>query len=128
MFSPEILVFLFFMITDPKTVPAGARRGVYAVGVGLLAALLIAPQTTEFATKVALLGALALVCVARPLLEALRAPPARRGSPHAVARSAPRASRCARCRRRAGRPAGHPAPGRRRRWPRRRAHGRAAAR
>ena len=22
-FSPEILVFLFFMITDPKTIPAG---------------------------------------------------------------------------------------------------------
>ena len=25
-FSPEILVFLFFMITDPKTIPSG-RRG-----------------------------------------------------------------------------------------------------
>ena len=64
--SPEILVFLFFMITDPKTMPAsrpGAR--VYAVAVGLLATLLIAPQTTEFATKVAILGALALVCAAR---------------------------------------------------------------
>ena len=24
--SPEVLIFLFFMITDPKTVPAGARR------------------------------------------------------------------------------------------------------
>ena len=30
--------------------------------------LLIAPQTTEFATKVAVLGALAIVCAARPLL------------------------------------------------------------
>ncbi|HEX4747537.1 MAG TPA: FG-GAP-like repeat-containing protein [Gaiellaceae bacterium] len=61
--SPEILVFLFFMITDPKTIPssAGARRA-YAVGVGLLATILIAPQTTEFATKVAILAALALVC------------------------------------------------------------------
>ena len=48
-FSPEILVFLFFMITDPKTIPAGkAGRRVYAVAIGLLAALLIAPQTTEF--------------------------------------------------------------------------------
>ena len=57
--SPEILVFLFFMITDPKTIPAsrGGRR-VYAIGVGLLATLLIAPQTTEFATKVAILAAL----------------------------------------------------------------------
>ena len=25
-FSPEILVFLFFMITDPKTIPGGPRR------------------------------------------------------------------------------------------------------
>jgi Na+-transporting NADH:ubiquinone oxidoreductase subunit NqrB len=68
--SPEILVFLFFMITDPKTIPAGANgRRVYAVGVGLLATLLIAPQTTEFATKVAILAALALVCATRGLVE-----------------------------------------------------------
>ncbi len=69
-FSPEILVFLFFMITDPKTIPAGrVGRRAYAVGIGLLAVLLIAPQTTEFATKVAVLGALALVCAVRPLAE-----------------------------------------------------------
>jgi hypothetical protein len=68
--SPEILVFLFFMITDPKTIPEGrAARWVYAIGVGLLATLLIAPHTTEYATKVAVLGALAIVCAARPLLE-----------------------------------------------------------
>ena len=55
-FSPEILVFLFFMITDPKTIPSGRTgRRVYAVAIGLLAALLAAPQTTEFATKVAVL-------------------------------------------------------------------------
>jgi hypothetical protein len=71
-FSPEILVFLFFMITDPKTIPAGRRgRRLYAVGIGLLATLLIAPQTTEFATKVAVLGALAIACAARPVAEVL---------------------------------------------------------
>jgi len=70
--SPEILIFLFFMITDPMTIPKGrVGRVVYAVCVGLLASLLIAPQTTEYATKVAVLGALALVCAARPLLERL---------------------------------------------------------
>ena len=54
--SPEILIFLFFMITDPKTIPdERTGRRAYAVGVGLLATLLIAPQTTEFATKVAVL-------------------------------------------------------------------------
>jgi hypothetical protein len=67
--SPEILVFLFFMITDPRTIPASpAGRRAYAVGVGLLATLLIAPFTTEFASKVAVLGALFTVCAARPLL------------------------------------------------------------
>jgi hypothetical protein len=70
--SPEILVFSFFMITDPKTIPIGrASRMVYAVAVAIVAALLIAPQRTEFGTKVAVLGALALVCAARPLLESL---------------------------------------------------------
>jgi Na+-translocating ferredoxin:NAD+ oxidoreductase RnfD subunit len=68
--SPEVLVFLFFMLTDPKTSPKSQRgRIVYAVSVGLLAALLIAPARTEWATKVALLAALAIVCAARPLLE-----------------------------------------------------------
>jgi Na+-translocating ferredoxin:NAD+ oxidoreductase RnfD subunit len=67
--SPEILVFLFFMITDPRTIPeTRAGRRAYAVGVGLLATLLSAPHTTEFATKVAVLGALFLVCAARPVL------------------------------------------------------------
>ena len=68
--SPEILVFLFFMITDPKTIPASrGGRLLYAVGVGLLATLLIAPQTSEFATKVAILAALALVCATRGVIE-----------------------------------------------------------
>ncbi len=72
--SPEILVFMFFMITDPKTTPKTMRaRAVYAVSVGLLAALLIAPAKTEFWSKVAVLGALAIVCGARPLLERMPA-------------------------------------------------------
>ena len=72
-FSPEVLVFLFFMITDPKTIPEGrVARRVYAVSVGLLATLLIAPVRTEFWSKVALLGALAIVGAARPLCARLR--------------------------------------------------------
>ena len=71
--SPEVLVFLFFMITDPKTAPSGSRaRVVYAVAIGLLAALLIAPTRTEFAAKVALLGALAVVCLVRTLAGLVR--------------------------------------------------------
>ena len=73
--SPEILVFLFFMITDPRTTPRGQKaRVVFAVSVGLLAALLIAPLRTEYATKVAVLGALAIVCAVRPLLARLPLP------------------------------------------------------
>jgi Na+-translocating ferredoxin:NAD+ oxidoreductase RnfD subunit len=67
--SPEVLVFLFFMITDPKTAPRSpSARLVYGIALGVLASVLIAPTTTEFAAKVALLGALAIVCVALPLL------------------------------------------------------------
>src|SRR5438105_2860055 len=67
--SPEVLVFLFFMITDPKTAPKGqGARFAYALSVGLLGALLIAPVRTEWASKVALLSALGIVCAARPLL------------------------------------------------------------
>ncbi len=63
--SPEILVFLFFMITDPKTIPSTPRmRILYAVSVGLLACILIAPARTEFWSKVAVLGSLTIVCVA----------------------------------------------------------------
>jgi Na+-translocating ferredoxin:NAD+ oxidoreductase RnfD subunit len=70
--SPEVLVFLFFMITDPKTTPRSTTgRVVYAVAIGLLGVLLIAPAQTEFWAKVALLGALAIVCAARPVLSVL---------------------------------------------------------
>ncbi|WP_411277181.1 FG-GAP-like repeat-containing protein [Gaiella sp.] len=71
-FSPEVLIFLFFMITDPKTTPTGSRqRRVYAMAIGLLAVLLIAPTTTEFWTKVALLAALTIVCASRPVIALL---------------------------------------------------------
>jgi hypothetical protein len=66
--SPEILVFLFFMITDPKTSPKATRaRVLYSVSIALLAVLLIAAARTEYWSKVAVLGALAVVCLARAL-------------------------------------------------------------
>ncbi|HEY1737121.1 MAG TPA: RnfABCDGE type electron transport complex subunit D, partial [Acidimicrobiia bacterium] len=70
--SPEVLVFACFMITDPKTAPATGRARVgYGVAIGVLAALLVAPQRTEYASKVAVLASLVVVCAARPLIEAL---------------------------------------------------------
>lgn len=68
--SPEVLVFSLFMITDPRTVPAGkVGRLWHGAAVGVLATLMVAPQTTEFATKVAILASLVIVCAMRPLLE-----------------------------------------------------------
>ncbi len=77
--SPEVLVFLFFMITDPKTAPRSPRaRLVYAITLGLLASVMIAATTTEFASKVALLGSLAIVCFAMTALRAVPVPLDRR--------------------------------------------------
>ncbi|MCO5321165.1 MAG: RnfABCDGE type electron transport complex subunit D [Microthrixaceae bacterium] len=68
--SPEIVIFVFFMITDPRTMPLTTRaRLPYAVGVAALATMLVAAQSTEYATKVALLAALTVVCATRPVLE-----------------------------------------------------------
>ena len=59
--SPEILIFLFFMITDPKTIPGGrTARIVFAGSLAVMATLLMAPQTVEYGAKVALLGSLVL--------------------------------------------------------------------
>ncbi len=70
--SPEVLIFLFFMLTDPKTVPMGrVGRVVFAVLVAITSTLLMATQSEEFGTKVALLGGLVLVCAARPLVDRL---------------------------------------------------------
>jgi hypothetical protein len=67
--SPEVFIFLAFMITDPRTAPETRRgRRIYSVSIGLLGALLIAPMTSEYWAKVALLAALAIVCAARPVV------------------------------------------------------------
>ena len=71
-FSPEVLIFLFFMITDPKTVPTGrVGRVVFGLLVAVASTVLMAAQTQEFGTKVALLGGLVVVCAGRPILDRL---------------------------------------------------------
>jgi Na+-translocating ferredoxin:NAD+ oxidoreductase RnfD subunit len=68
--SPEVLIFLFFMITDPKTVPEGrVGRIVFAFLVAVASTLLMAPQIDEFGTKVGLLAGLVVMCAVRPLLD-----------------------------------------------------------
>ena len=70
--SPELLIFLFFMITDPKTSPSGrVGRVVFGLLVAITSTLLMAPQTDEFGTKVGLLTGLVLMCAARPLIDRL---------------------------------------------------------
>jgi hypothetical protein len=70
--SPEVLIFLFFMITDPKTIPAGnVARVAFGFLVAVASTLLMAPQTNEFGTKVGLLAGLVVVCAGRPIIERL---------------------------------------------------------
>jgi hypothetical protein len=58
------------MITDPRTVPSGrVGRILFGVLVAVASTMLMAPQTNEFGTKVALLAGLVVVCAARPLIE-----------------------------------------------------------
>jgi hypothetical protein len=68
--SPEIFIFLYFMITDPRTVPNGrVARIVFGASVGLLGSLFMAPWKTEYGAKVGLLSSLAVMCACRKLLE-----------------------------------------------------------
>jgi Na+-transporting NADH:ubiquinone oxidoreductase subunit NqrB len=68
--SPEVLVFLFFMITDPKAIPRGhVARVALAIVVAMLAVLFMAPQQTEFGAKVALLASLTVFCAVHKYVE-----------------------------------------------------------
>ncbi|HET7029323.1 MAG TPA: hypothetical protein VFI34_02340 [Candidatus Limnocylindrales bacterium] len=70
--SPEVLIFLFFMITDPKTTPGGqVGRVVFGLLVAIASTILMAPQVDEFGTKVGLLTGLVVICALRPLVDRL---------------------------------------------------------
>ena len=69
--SAEVLVFVFFMISDPQTAPkAPEARVIYGAAVAAVAAALIFFQQTEFGIKVSILSSLTVVCAGVPLLEA----------------------------------------------------------
>lgn len=68
--SPEILIFLFFMITDPKTIPEGkAARVVFAATLGVFTTLMIAPHSAEYGAKVGLLASLVVWSPMRGLFD-----------------------------------------------------------
>jgi Na+-translocating ferredoxin:NAD+ oxidoreductase RnfD subunit len=69
--SAEVLVFVFFMISDPQTAPkAPEARVLYGAAVAAVAAGLVYFQQTEFGIKVAILSSLTVVCAVVPMLEA----------------------------------------------------------
>ncbi len=66
--SPEVLIFMLFMITDPVTTPrTRGNRVLFGMAVGLVSSLLVAPWGTEFGAKVGVLSGLVVVCMMRPL-------------------------------------------------------------
>lgn len=87
--SPEVLIFTFFMITDPQTSPRSRTgRLIYAAATALVAAVLILPQGTEFGIKVAILSSLCLTCALVPAIDRLgRRIEARRAGGEAPAQS-----------------------------------------
>ncbi|MEO1136025.1 MAG: RnfABCDGE type electron transport complex subunit D [Pseudomonadota bacterium] len=67
-----LILFAFFMISDPKTTPDGAvARAVFAAGAALLAYVL----SYHFYLSDGVFYALALMCIARPALEAVNPAP-----------------------------------------------------
>ena len=68
--SPEVLVFVFFMISDPQTAPKSHRgRVIYGASTALIAAALLSFQSTEFGIKLSILSSLTVVCALVPLIE-----------------------------------------------------------
>lgn len=69
--SPELLIFVFFMMSDPQTAPrARVGRIIYGAATAVVAAGLVFFQPTEFGIKVAILASLTVVCALVPLIEA----------------------------------------------------------
>jgi Na+-transporting NADH:ubiquinone oxidoreductase subunit NqrB len=70
--SPEVLIFVFFMMSDPQTAPkAPVGRVVYGASTAVVAAGLLFFQPTEFGIKLAILSSLTVVCALVPVIESL---------------------------------------------------------
>ncbi|MDQ6836982.1 MAG: hypothetical protein M3137_01215 [Actinomycetota bacterium] len=90
--SPEVLVFVFFMMSDPQTAPStGPARMFYGSATAVAAAGLLAFQPTEFGIKLAILASLTVVCAVVPIIERLagRLPRPATATGAAIARPAP---------------------------------------
>jgi hypothetical protein len=61
--SPEVLIFVFFMMSDPVTAPRSERgRIVYGAATAIVAAALLSFQPAEFGVKLAILASLIVTC------------------------------------------------------------------
>lgn len=70
--SPEVLVFVFYMISDPKSSPrADSAKPYFGLIIALFSALFVASQDSEFGTKVGILAGLVAACPFVPLLDSL---------------------------------------------------------
>lgn len=70
--SPEVAIFVLFMMSDPRTSPRTMTgRVLYGGLVSLVAIGLLSVQPTEYGIKVAILAALVVVCPFVPVLERL---------------------------------------------------------
>jgi len=68
--SPELFIFVFFMMSDPQTAPRSPLgRIIYGATTATVAAALTFFQTTEFGIKLAILSGLTVVCALVPLIE-----------------------------------------------------------
>ncbi|MEX2658661.1 MAG: RnfABCDGE type electron transport complex subunit D [Acidimicrobiales bacterium] len=84
--SPELLIFVFFMVSDPQTAPkTPLGRVIYGTATAALAAGLLSFQTTEFAIKVSILSSLTVVCALVPLIESVVRRLQAQPQPHPVA-------------------------------------------
>src|SRR6202035_3585067 len=65
--SPEVLIFVFFMMSDPRTTPrTRVGRVIYGAATATVAPALLYWQPTEFGIKVAILASLTFVCALVP--------------------------------------------------------------
>ncbi|MDP9021137.1 MAG: RnfABCDGE type electron transport complex subunit D [Actinomycetota bacterium] len=68
--SPEVLIFVFFMMSDPATAPRTPRGRIwFGVLTAVLAAALVYPQPTEFGVKLAILSSLTVTCAVVPFID-----------------------------------------------------------
>lgn len=68
--SPELLIFVCFMMSDPATAPRRPHaRIAYGAATAVVAAALIFFEPTEYGIKVAILASLTIVCALVPLIE-----------------------------------------------------------